>query len=173
MRLLFTFALLSALALPVAAHADTFTLTGSGDGFSGSATLTANNNNNGSFTITGISGAGSASGISLIAPGGFDGNDDLLFPSASSVLDTNGFAFSDTIGDTSFQVDVSSVLSGGYQAYFLDNDGFRATIPVTFSLASAAATPEPGSWMLIGTGMLGLAAVAFARQRLGSYLPRI
>lgn len=165
MRFLSTVALLSALALPAAANADSFTLTGSGGGFSGSAVLTATNNNNGSFTITGITGSGGAVGIALIGAGGFDGNDDLLFPSAASTLDTKGFAFSDTVGNTSFKVDVAAAAGGGYQAYFMDNDGSSATIPVTFSIASAAATPEPGSWMLLGTGALGLAAIAFARRR--------
>lgn len=165
MRMLSTFALLSALALPLAAHADTFTLTGSGGGFSGSATLTATNNGNGSFTITAISGSGVASGISLIAKGGFDGNDNLLFPTASSVLDTNGFAFADTVGNTSFQVDVAAALNGGYQAYFLDNDGDSATLPVTFSVAGAPATPEPAAWVLVATGGLMMAGLAFTRRR--------
>jgi PEP-CTERM motif-containing protein len=168
MRLLSTFAVLTALALPAAAHADSFTLTGSGGGFSGSATLAASNNNNGSFTITGISGAGNATGISLLAPGGFAGNDNLLFPSASSVLDAKGFAFSDTVGNTSFKVDVAAAAGGGYQASFLDNDGNGATLPVTFSLARVGATPEPGSWILMGTGVLGLAGLMRRKISLAS-----
>jgi hypothetical protein len=50
-----------------------------------------------------------------------------------------------------------------YDAYFVDSDGFSATIPVTFSLASAA-TPEPSSLLLMGTGVLALAALG--RRRL-------
>ena len=165
MRLLSTFALLGSLVLPVAAHADSFTLTGSGGGFSGSAMLNATNNNNGSFTITAINGAGSASGISLIAPSGFDNNDNLLFPTASSVLDAKGFAFSDAIGNTSFKVDVAANGNGGYQASFLDSDGVSATLPVTFSISSAPATPEPASWTLMGTGGLGIAGLALTRKR--------
>lgn len=166
MRLLSSIALLSALALPAAAHADTFVLSGSGGGFSGSATLTATSNGNGSFTIGSITGAGAGSGIALIAPNGFDSNDNLLFPSASSVLDSKGFAFSDTVGNTSFSVDVSQAVSGGYQAFFRDNDGITATIPVTLSLATAAATPEPASWTLLGTGAMMLAGAELMRRKL-------
>jgi hypothetical protein len=166
MRLFSSLALLSALAIPVAAHADTFVLSGSGGSFSGSATLTATSNGNGSFTIGSISGAGAGSGIALIAPNGFDSNDNLLFPSASSVLDTKGFAFSDTVGNTSFSVDVSQAAAGGYQAFFRDNDGNSATLPVTLSLTTAAATPEPASWALLATGSLMFAGVALTRRKL-------
>ncbi|HWG17307.1 MAG TPA: PEP-CTERM sorting domain-containing protein [Acidobacteriaceae bacterium] len=166
MRLLSSIALLSALALPMAAHADTFVLSGSGGGFSGSATVTATSSGNGSFTIGSINGSGAGSGIALIAPNGFQSNDNLLFPSASSVLDTKGFAFSDTVGNTSFSVDVSQAVAGGYQAFFRDNDGNSATLPVTLSLATAAATPEPASWALLATGALMLMGAGLTRRRL-------
>ena len=72
-------ALLSALALPAAAHAATFnfTATGSGGGFSGSGSFVATAGSGGSFTINSISGPGITG---LVAPGGFDSNDNLLLP---------------------------------------------------------------------------------------------
>ena len=157
-RLLPTFALLSALALPAAAHAITFTVTGSGAGYSGTGTLTAIANGGGSYTLTGLSAPGS-NGIDGV--GTFNGNDNLFFPTSATLVDNKGFAFSDTQGNTTFNVDVFSTGANAYSAYYLDNDGSSATFPVTMSLV--AATPEPASWLLLATGLL--AAAGLMRRR--------
>lgn len=119
-----------------AAKADTTNpVSGSGGGFSGSGTLYATSNGNGSYTITGITGTGVDG---LIAPGQFNGNDNLLYPNSTPVLDANGFGFTDTMGDTDFQVDLGySGGQSGYSAYILDSDGVQMDIPVTFSLGEA------------------------------------
>jgi hypothetical protein len=158
--LLPTLTLLSALAIPAAAHADTFnfTATGSGGGFSGSGTFAATADGGGQYTITGISGPGING---LVTPGGFNGNDNLLFPASTTYVDSKGFAFTATQTDTDFTVDIFSTGVGTYDAYFLDSDGFSATLPVTFNLISG--TPEPSCLLLVGTGLA--AAGSFARRR--------
>lgn len=153
----------SVLALPFAAHADTFnfTATGSAGGFNGSGQLVTSSNANGSDTITGISGSGITG---LLGVNTFNNNDNLLFPSNSSLLDSRGFSFTDVMGNTAFNVNIAFVNSA-YQVSFLDSDGVTATLPLTFTInaTTPVVTPEPSGLVLLGSGALGLAG--FVRRR--------
>jgi hypothetical protein len=154
--LLSSLALLTALAIPAAAHADTFNFsaTGSSGAFSGSGTLTASPQGGGEYLISDITGTGVTG---LIAPGDFNGNDNLLFPSATPTLDSHGFSFIDVNGPDRYSVNIFND-GTGYFAYLDDEDNFTQTVPVSFSLATAA-TPEPSTFILLGTGILGLASM--------------
>jgi hypothetical protein len=164
MRYLSALALLSVLALPAAAYADTFNFTanGSGGGFSGSGVLTATNDGGGEYTITGISGTYIDS---LVMPAGFNGNDNLLFPTSATTVDNKGFAFTATEGNTDFTIDIFSSGVGAYDAYFVDSDGDVATVPVTLTVVNTTSVvPEPSSLLLLGTGIA--AAAGFVRRKL-------
>lgn len=144
------------LAASLAAHADTFNfnLNGGTGSFNGTGTLTATSfGTSGAYRITAISGTGVTG---LLNPGTYDGNDNLLFPNAPVFVDSAGFAFTDVMGADTFSVDLHSV-GTSYFATFTDEDNFTGTVPVSFAVT--AATPEPSSFALLGTGLLGAAGV--------------
>jgi len=144
-------------ASSLAAHADTFNfnVSGSAGGFSGSGVLTTTLDGSGNYLITGISGTGVTG---LIAPDGFNNNDNLLFPNNTQVLDSQGFSFSATDGPDHFNV---NIFSNGtdYFAFFRDEDAFTATVPVSLSVSSTSPIPEPSTLFLMSTGFLSAAAL--------------
>jgi hypothetical protein len=135
--------------------------------FSGMGQFTANEvGSTSQYNVTAVSGTTDGQNITgIIKKGGFGFNDNLLFftPGASTAtLDNSGIAYILANG-----VDVSLFLSatpgaGDAQQIF----GFPGTLVSEEQTAAvtitppAAATPEPSSLILFGTGLLGLAAVA-------------
>src|ERR1700733_8260012 len=125
-QLLPNLALLSVFAIPAVVHADTFNFSaiGSSGSFSGSGTLIATSEGGGEYLITAITGTGVTG---LFAPNGFNGNDNLLFPSASPTLDSHGFSFTDVNGPDHYDVNIFNNGSG-YFAFLNDEDNLTQTV---------------------------------------------
>jgi len=163
-RILLSLALVSSLALVPAAHADTFdfTLNGAGGGFSGTGVITATELTNGVFRITDITGTGVTG---LLSPFTFEGNDNILYTTGQNLVDILGFSFTDQNSQGVFDVNIFGLGGGNVYAALQDQDGFKETIPITFS--AIAVTPEPSSMLLLVTGIFGL--IVLARKRLFSF----
>jgi len=111
-----------------------------------SDTITAVTGTLGSFTITG-----------LLAPGTLEGNDNLLYPSGTAPLDTQGFAVSTSGGNI-------SILSQFAEGSKPSGNAYEEIGATGFGVGTFAITPAPvplpsSVWMLaLGLGGLGFGA---------------
>jgi len=137
----------------------------------------------GNITITELAGAISAvSGTfdgatinTLIAVGGFGGNDN-LFTSTSPYFDGSGLSFSLVTADShGFDlINLSTATSPPLISFGTcqGNDPTTACIGPTsttgggFGPDSITITPEPSAFLLLGTGLLGLTVLRFRRKKL-------
>jgi len=170
----FSIALLAsaaALAITPAAMADTFYFDFSAAGVSSSGTLVGTEIGTSgvyqitSGSITTTSGYGTFSGV--VDTTGALGTDDLLYfpPSASTdykYLDNNAVLFDMSYGyyNALWGGDNNSIYGSGYSDWFYDDADIVGGGTMTVSL-----TPEPGSLLLLGTGLLGLAFVVYRKAR--------
>jgi PEP-CTERM motif-containing protein len=143
------------------AYADSFNFSFSGVGVSASGTFTTNPLSGGSYLITSISGTQNGSPMSLLAPGQFTDNDNLLFPSPP-FLDGGGVSYLVGGSFISIEFDTGVVPAG----YIIEGGPFGCgTVSISFSASPASAVPEPATLLLFGSGIFALGA-AWRRKKL-------
>jgi len=134
--------------------------------FSGMGTLTATEvGTTDEYKVTAISGTTDGENITgLIKAGGFGSNDNLLFYTpgeSSAALDNSGISYTLANGvDANFFLSASSPDDAqqifGFPGMLVSEE---QTADVSI-VPPSAATPEPSSLFLLGTGLLGVAGAA-------------
>ncbi|MEH2247931.1 hypothetical protein [Nostoc sp.] len=83
----------STLFMAQSANAAKFDFYYSGKGLYADGILTATDIGDGKYQVTNIVGERNGASISSLIPSGFFNNDNLIFPSQSSLVDSQGFAY--------------------------------------------------------------------------------
>lgn len=179
MRSFITFAALTlAMAIPVTAHADTFGFgftTTTGISAFGFFTTTNAPDANGFYTILSMTAVQNGQAMTLIAPNGYRGNDNLFDPVPTDypfVFDLHGASYSvpSGSGSVNYNLFVDATLATPVTPRLCSSStgtGFDCdkdeSIPI--GTGRVAPTPEPSSLMLLGTGVLSLGAAARRKLR--------
>lgn len=115
----------------------------------------------GGQSITGVFDAATQSG----GIPGMTFNNLLYVPASQTLVDIDGIAFKIN-GDNNILDGVNLYYNGGYINGTLNSDGTAAYNPAVANLQVSSTTPEPSTFLTLGSGLLGLAGLA--RKRLFS-----
>jgi len=138
------------------ANSVTFDFSFSGAGISSSGTFAATLVSGDEYLVTSISGMQNGSAMTLLPPGTYAGNNNEVF-SSSPFLSFGGLAFVLANGSTDYNI----YYNASTKSYFECNSasgpcGAGDGTPISFNLTEI---PEPGSMMLMGSGLIGLAGM--------------
>jgi hypothetical protein len=142
------------------ANSVTFDFSFSGSGISSSGSLTATLVSGSEFLVTSIAGTQNGFAMTLLAPGAYASNNNDVFNSGP-FLNVGGISFVLSNGSTDYNVYYNSVTMSYFECNSTEgpcNPGVGT--PITGSVREVAAVPEPGSLMLMGSGLVGLAGMA-------------
>lgn len=135
----------------------TFDFSFSGPGITASGTFAATLVSGNEYLVTSISGMQNGFAMTLLAPGAYAANNNDVF-SSSPFLNLGGLAFVLSNGPTQYNIYYASTLG----AYFECSSLSRCSVAGdgTAIQVSLTQVPEPGTLMLLGSGLVGLAGVA-------------
>jgi hypothetical protein len=138
----------------------------SGNLFSGSAIFTASNLGGGEYDITGVLPGGSVTDVNFgtssivgLAPSFGGADQDLFYPNGGTYFDYNGLSFALANG-----MDVNLYDDGLAKAVESGDSGLAEYVTVSVS-PTVAPTPEPSSFILLGTSAVAGAGEWLRRRR--------
>jgi len=138
------------------ANSVTFDFSFSGAGISSSGSFAATQVSGDEYLVTSISGTQNGFAMTLLPPGGYAGNDNEVF-SSGPFLDGSGLAFVLSNGTTDYNIYYDSSTGIYHECNSTAPCGRGDGTPISFNLTEV---PEPGSMMLMGSGLIGLAGMA-------------